>query len=81
MTKAADGTTRVIAGASNILPKGATQQSLIKVQPGQQLQLQNQGAHFIYYLIFCLLLGYVPITFSLKTLICYLADKLNKHLL
>lgn len=43
MTKTADGTTRVIAGATNILPKGATQQSLIKVQPGQQLQIQTQG--------------------------------------
>lgn len=43
MTKAADGTTRVIAGATNILPKGAAPQSLIKVQPGQQLQIQTQG--------------------------------------
>ncbi|KAK4876450.1 hypothetical protein RN001_012872 [Aquatica leii] len=47
MTKAADGTTRVIAGAANILPKTASnQQSLIKVQasnvPGvQQLQIQQ----------------------------------------
>lgn len=41
MTKAADGTTRVITGATNILPKGAAQQSLIKVQPGQQIQIQS----------------------------------------
>lgn len=45
MTKAADGTTRVITGATNILPKGATPQSLIKVQPGQQIQIQGQGNH------------------------------------
>lgn len=43
MTKAADGTTRVIAGGTNILPKGSGQQSLIKVQPGQQIQIQTQG--------------------------------------
>lgn len=45
MTKAADGTTRVIAGATNILPKGSTPQSLIKVQPGQQVQIQTQGMY------------------------------------
>ncbi|KAK5645407.1 hypothetical protein RI129_006707 [Pyrocoelia pectoralis] len=47
MTKAADGTTRVIAGAANILPKTVTnQQSLIKVQTStisnvQQIQVQQ----------------------------------------
>lgn len=54
MTKAADGTTRVITGATNILPKGATQQSLIKVQPGQQVQIQPQGTVSIFYFINCL---------------------------
>lgn len=44
MTKGADGTTRMITGPANILPKSSTaqssQQSLIKLQtpPGQQLQ-------------------------------------------
>lgn len=44
MTKAADGTTRVVANASNILPKNLqnTQQSLIKVQTtGAQPSLQT----------------------------------------
>lgn len=48
MTKAADGTTRVIAGTTNILPKATVQtpqQSLIKVQTsGGQIQLQQQQA-------------------------------------
>lgn len=46
MTKAADGTTRVIAGTANILPKTVQnpQQSLIKVQTtGGQIQVQQPG--------------------------------------
>ncbi|CAH0555321.1 unnamed protein product [Brassicogethes aeneus] len=47
MTKAPDGTTRVITGATNIIQKNlpGSQQSLIKVQTtgGQQIQIQ-QGA-------------------------------------
>lgn len=56
MTKAADGTTRVIAGATNVLGKGTqnSQQSLIKVQsgtPGQQVQIQSQGQLFCVVLV------------------------------
>lgn len=48
MTKGPDGTTRVITGTSNILPKNlpTTQQSLIKTQTvvsGQQVQTPVQG--------------------------------------
>lgn len=52
MTKAADGTTRVVANAANILPKNvqSTQQSLIKVQTStgvqptlQTVQIQQPG--------------------------------------
>lgn len=49
MTKAPDGTTRLITGTTNILPKaGTNQQSLIKVQTSgvQQIQLQQPGNLF-----------------------------------
>lgn len=56
MTKGPDGTTRVITGTANILPKNlqATQQSLIKTTPGgqpiqavQQIQIQQTSKFFI----------------------------------
>lgn len=57
MTKAADGTTRVITGTANILPKGIanSQQSLIKVQTTsgqalQQIQIQPTGKFVFNYL-------------------------------
>lgn len=42
MTKGPDGTTRVITGTANILPKNlqTTQQSLIKAQTTSQQQVQ-----------------------------------------
>lgn len=50
MTKAADGTTRVIASSSNLLPKAVSgQQSVVKVQGAggvQQLQIQQPGNSF-----------------------------------
>lgn len=59
MTKAPDGTTRVITAGSAILPKGVTnpQQSLIKVQttagqPVQQIQIQQPSKYiFIFNII------------------------------
>lgn len=64
MTKAADGTTRVIAGASNILPKGTVnQQSLIKVQTTgvQQIQVQQPG----WFNFFSPIYSYIYISFYL----------------
>jgi SH3-like domain-containing protein len=54
MTKAADGTTRVVANAANILPKNLqnAQQSLIKVQTTgaqptlQTVQIQQPGYYY-----------------------------------
>lgn len=50
MTKAPDGSTRVITGAANIAPKGI-QNSVVKVQTGTagQIQLQPQGEFYIFY--------------------------------